>query len=222
MVPVTADVAIITAIYDSYDELKPIVPQDGVEVDWILVTDAPPPVIPDCGWRVISQPRPGVHPNRAAKRPKFLPWEYTDAPASVWLDASLRITSPRLAVEMVSYADPIAQYVHPWRDCIFTEADASVGIPKYAGEPIMAQAAEYRAAGHPEAWGLWATTAIARRHTEQVRGFGERWLAEVEAWSFQDQVSHPYVLREAGLWPTSLPGDHLTNAWTVFEGSGRH
>lgn len=218
----SADVAIITAVFDGYDTLKPALPQEDVSVEWICVTDDASLRGGALGWTMVYEPRPGVHPNRAAKRPKFLPWEYTDAPASVWLDASLRIVSPHLAQEMIAYADPIAQYVHPWRDCVYTEADASIGIPKYDGEPIAAQADHYKQAGHPPEWGLWATTAIARQHTAEIRKFGERWLAEVEAWSFQDQVSHPYVLRETGLWPNALPGDQLTNQWTVFEGSDRH
>lgn len=218
----TAEVAVITAIYDSYDTLKPVVMQEDVEVDWVLVTDDASLRGGALGWRTAYSPLPWLHPNRAAKYPKFLPWEYTDAPASVWLDASLRIVSPRLAVEMVSYADPIAQYVHPWRDCIYTEADASIGIPKYGGEPIAAQVQHYAQVGHPPAWGLWATGVIVRQHTAPVREFGKRWMEEVQAWSFQDQISQPYALSGTGLRPSPLPGDHLTNSWTVFEGSDRH
>ena len=217
-----ADVAILTAIYDAYDTLKPVMPQDGVDVDWVLVTDDPAFRGGALGWRTIYMPRPGVHPNRAAKHPKFLPWEYTDAPVSVWIEASLRVVSSTLAADVLALADPIAQFVHPWRDCLYAEADESVKLDKYAGEPCAEQAKLYRELGHPERWGLWATTLIARRHTEQVREFGARWLEEVNAWTFQDQVSHPFVLRETGLRPVALPGDQLTNAWTVFEGSDRH
>ena len=220
-----SDVAILTAIYDGYDELKPVLPQAGVDVDWVLVTDTPPSAVPDLGWRVVYEPRPGVHPNRGAKHPKYEPWKYTDAPVSIWVDASFRIVSDQFAVEAtasLSDEEPIAQFVHPWRDCLYSEAKESAGLAKYAGEPVLEQAESYRAAGHPENWGLWATGVIARRHTEAVRKMGWLWLAETYRWSFQDQISQPFALREKGLRPTALPGNHLATPWLAYEGSARH
>ncbi|MBE4796125.1 glycosyltransferase domain-containing protein [Streptomyces caniscabiei] len=219
-----SDVALITAIYDSYDELKPAMPQRGVSVDWVLVTDDE--TLKDegsvRGWRVVFGPRPGVHPNRAAKHPKYEPWKYTEAEASVWVDASFRIVSEKLAVEALAFADPIAQFAHPWRDCIYAEAKESAGLPKYAGEPVLEQADHYSELGHPENWGLWATGVIARRHTDAVRELGARWLAETYEWSFQDQISQPFALRETGLRPMALPGNHLATPWLAYEGSARH
>lgn len=219
-----SDVAILTAVYDGYDELKPVLPQDGVSVDWVFVTDDPELGVKETheGWRVVYEPRPGVHPNRAAKHPKYEPWRYTAADRSVWVDASFRIVSPTMAVEALSFADPIAQFAHPWRDCLFAEAKESAGLPKYAGEPVLEQAEHYAVQGHPENWGLWATGFIARRHTDAVRELGMRWLAETYEWSFQDQISQPYALRETGLRPTALPGNHLATPWLVYEGSVRH
>jgi hypothetical protein len=217
-------VAILSAVYDRYDTLKPALPQDGVEVDWVFVTDDPDlrDVETHLGWRVVYEPRPGVHPNRAAKHPKYEPWKYTDVDSSVWVDASFRIVSPAFAAEALSLADPIAQFDHPWRICLYAEAEESVRLTKYAGEPAARQAEYYRIKGHPEGWGLWATGVIARRHTDAVKDLGEKWLDETYTWSFQDQISQPYALREAGLRPTSFPGNHLATPWLAYEGSGRH
>lgn len=222
-----SDVAIVSAVYDSYDDLKPALPQAGAEADWVFVTDDPVIGAKESfrGWRVVYEPRPGVHPNRAAKHPKYEPWKYTDAPVSLWVDASFRIVSDRFAVEATAELtdqEPIAQFQHPWRDCLFAEAKESAGLAKYAGEPVLEQAESYRQAGHPEGWGLWATGVIARRHTEAVQRMGWLWLAETYRWSFQDQISQPYVLREKGLRPTVFPGSHLATPWLAYEGSGRH
>lgn len=222
MVSAPERVAIITAIYDGYDELKPVVPQTGVEVDWVCVTDDPGLRDGALGWRVVYEPRPGVHPNRAAKAPKYRPWLYTAADASVWVDASFRIISDRLAADALTHADPIAQFAHPWRDCLYEEAKESAGLPKYAGEPILEQADHYRSLGHPECWGLWATGVIARRHTPAVQALGERWAVETDQWSFQDQISHPYACRVTGLRPAPLPGNHLATPWLAYQGSARH
>ena len=216
------DAAIVTAVYGGYDEVKPTLPQTVLDVEWVLVTDDPG--LPDghLGWRVVYEPRPGLHPCRAAKYPKFCPWEYTDAPQSVWIDGSVRVQAAAFAVQALGLADPIAQFQHPERDCILEEAAVSEALPKYAHEPVMAQAQAYLDDGHPLRWGMWATTVIARQHTPAVEELGHWWLAEMRAWSFQDQISQPHVLRQLGLWPSVLPGFYRDNQWLRVEGSAKH
>jgi len=215
-----ADIAIVTACYDAYDTVKPVLAQAGVEVEWVFVTDTKPADAK--GWRVVVEPRPDVPPVRAAKRPKFEPWRYTDAAASIWVDASYRITSPDFAAEALAIADPIAQFVHPWRDCLYAEAAEVARLGMDPDGVAAWQVERYREAGHPEGWGLWASGVIARKHTAAVKRMGAAWAREVDAGSARDQVSQPYVLRKAKLRPTALPGTHLANAWLKYEGSGRH
>lgn len=216
-------VSVITAIYDGYDTLKPAMPQEGIDVDWVCVTDTVPSKVDTfLGWRIVYEPLPGVHPNRAAKHPKTHPWRYTDAPASVWLDASFQATSPTFVRDALSYAGPLAQFSHPWRDCLYDEVEASRGLSKYAGQPLLEQARAYRDSGHPEHWGLWAAGVIARFHTPAVQSFGDLWKSQIDLWSFQDQVSEPFALRLLGLRPVDLPGTHFANNWLQYAGSGRH
>jgi hypothetical protein len=163
-----------------------------------------------------------VPPNRAAKTPKFEPWRYTDAPASIWIDASFRVVSADFAVEALALAKPIAQFVHPWRDCLFAEAVEIAALGMDPEGVAGWQTARYREAGHPVGWGLWASGVIARRHTAAVKRMGAAWAKEVASGSARDQVSQPFVLREARLKPTALPGTHLSNTWLKYEGSGRH
>src|SRR5882757_7946479 len=199
-------VAIITAIYDDYDSLKPILQQQGADVDWVCVTDKPRDE--SLGWRIVVEPRPGQHPNVAAKRPKMLPWEYTDREHSIWMDGSFLVRSERFAEEVSALGCPIAQFKHPWRDCVYAEAEASLALGKYEGQPIAEQMEAYQSWGHPEHWGLWSTGLIAREHTAAVRLLGERWLRTCQEWSFQDQISQAVHLRLLGLRPAELPGCH--------------
>jgi hypothetical protein len=216
------DAAIISGIFGAYDEPKPTLPQTVLDVEWVLVTDDPDLRDGHLGWRVVYEPQPGVHPCLAAKRPKCLPWEYTTAQQSIWIDGSVRVQAAHFAVQALGFADPIAQFDHPERDCIAVEAQVSAGMPKYGSEPVLEQAARYAVLGHPEHWGLWATTVIARQHTAQVRELGCWWMAEMHDWSFQDQISQPFVLRELGLRPSLLPGYYRDNAWLKVEGSRLH
>lgn len=212
-----ADCAILTSIYGGYDNLRPILPQEDLSVEWIFVTD----VVPEDpkGWRVVHEPKPHLHPNRAAKRAKTVPWEYTDAPMSLWIDGSFRVQSSRFAIEALEYANPVAQFGHPFRDCLFHEAICTAAVGKYAEQvPIIeAQARHYREAGHPDSWGLWATGVIARKHTKEIKELGWQWLTEVHTWSVQDQVSQPYVLRKVGLRPELFPEDYFSSPWIAYE-----
>jgi hypothetical protein len=210
---------IITAIYDNYDTLKPALKQ-SIDVEWVCVTD-------DkylCGesWHTIYEPRPHLHPNRAAKTPKMLPWLYASTSTSIWVDASFRVVSSTFAEDVLNYAQPIAQFSHPWRSCAYDEAYECFQIPKYNREVLAVQTQYLSWRKHPKKWGLWATGVIARRHTSQVVQMGCDWLADVHNYSFQDQVSHPDVCRRNDLRPIDLPGTHLANQWLAYEGSGRH
>lgn len=213
--------AILTSIYASFDELKELPTQD-VPIEAICVTDNPH--LRSDTWNVVYEPRPNVHPCLAAKWPKMLPWAYTDADSSIWIDASIRVTSPSLVKDLLELADPICQFEHQWRDCVYDEAEASLALAKYAAEPLDEQIKRYREWGHPEHWGLWPTGIMGRHHTDLIKRFGLAWLSEVNAWSYQDQVSQPVLLRAAGLRPNVIPGLYWAgqNPWLRYEGSARH
>lgn len=212
---------ILTAIYDSYDTLKPTLSQ-SIDVEWICITDNPGYYNPTFGWTIIYEPRQHLHPNRAAKTPKMLPWMYASTTSSIWIDASYRVTSSFFAEEILHYAEPIAQFFHPWRQCAYAEAEESRLLDKYAGQPIDWHVKRYDQLGFPRGWGLWATGVIARYHTTEIIQFGHDWLAEIHQGSFQDQISEPPMLWKNNLRPLPLPGTHLSNNWLSYEGSGRH
>lgn len=218
--------AIITAIYNDYDTLKPILNQN-IDVEWICVTDTPHDydITNTNGWEIVYEPRPHLHPNRAAKTPKCLPWLYTDAPSSIWIDASYQVTSPNFAEDVLSYAYPIAQFNHPWRQCAYDEAEESLKLDKYITEWYLIDEQRWdlrNVKGHPHEWGLWATGVIARHHEPRTIQAGADWLSEIYQYSYQDQISHPDVMRRNGLRPINLPGTHLANEWLAYRGSGRH
>lgn len=220
----TQKVAIITAIYDNYDVLRPVVSQAGdFDIEWLCVTDTSDVVTDPQGWAVLLEPRPGVHPNLAAKRPKMLPWNYTDAEVVIWIDASYQILSPLFVRDVLATAHPLAQFVHPDRQCIYDEAAVSQQmVYKYGGHNFPEQIARFRAEGHPPYWGLWATGVIVRYKTQTLIDFGKAWHEECHLYSFQDQVSQPPLLRKFGLRPESLAGGPYQNPWLMFKGSGRH
>lgn len=223
-------VTIITSVTDGYDTLKRQTEQVGIDAEWIAVTDGTEVAEEGHPWEIINvehwaTEKDVSHPNRLAKIAKTQPWLFgAEASHSIWIDASYRITSPVFAFQTIPMATPVAQFLHPWRQCIYREAVASLELPRYLEERdrISAQVNEYEEIGHPANWGLWATGVIIRKHTDDVIDMSLMWLNEIRRWSYQDQLSEPVALRLCDLRPQALPGDHINNPWLKYEGSARH
>ena len=151
---------------------------------------------------IFEEPRYS-HPCMAAKWHKLWPCFQP----MIWIDANMEITSPGFARQAhAAVHDGVALYRHPRRDCIYDEAEASLGAEsqggKYDGQPIREQVEHYRREGHPEHAGLWACGTIAWdvQDTKAWR-LGAAWLTECQRWSFQDQLSLPVVARRLGIKP---------------------
>lgn len=209
-------VAVLTSCYDAYDPVVAPRPQN-LDIDWICVTDgkAGPPPPP---WREVIEPRPHMPPRMAAKVARCRPDLYTDADVTVWLDASARLRRGDSVEQLVGQLGDglIAQWVHPGRTTIAAEAEVSALMRKYAGQPMRQQVDAYYAEGFPEP-GLWATGCIVRRAGESMAALGDAWLREMCRWSWQDQISLPFVLWKLGVAPVALsPGSLWGNPLVAF------
>ncbi len=199
-------VALITAVYDAYDPLKDLPADHGFD-EAICVTDGNSPV--GAGWKIIVAPSDS-HPRLAAKRPKMMPWLYTDCDAAVWLDASFSVKSAefsRWSRQLLSISDFVV-WPHPEnRYCITQEGPVCWDWEKYKDWDIRGQLQHYLDDGMPPDWGLFACGTVGYRFTDEVKAFGEEWYGEQSKWSIQDQISLPYLLwkngKRFGLWPAN-------------------
>lgn len=197
-------VAVVSSLYGGYDNPPPPAEQT-IDAEWIMVTDATD--VP--GWTTVHEPKGHMHPRLAAKVAKCRPDLYTDADVTVWLDASVEVTSPKLIESMVEWmgTGTIAQFRHPARISIVDEAAASEPLAKYQGQPVRQQAEHYLSQGYPDGWGLWATGLIVRRHADVTRRLGDWWLREQMRWTYQDQISEAPLLHRLRLKPVPLPAE---------------
>jgi hypothetical protein len=213
-------VAVVSSLYGDAQDRFGTQPEQSVHADWIMVTDQVTP--PDPGpWRFIHEPRPELGPRMAAKLAKFRPDLYTSADTIVWVDAACRFTDANGLERLIEWAGDalIAQWPHPYRQCLYAEAEASGGVWKYAHQNLTGQVLSYKAAGMPADWGLWATGVIVRN--SPLPEFGALWLNEQFRWSDQDQVSEPYALWRSDLRPADLPHDIYTNPALGWDYAGR-
>lgn len=217
-------VSFISAIYGKYEFVKSPVTQVDVVVDeWVLVTDEPEIEAP--GWRVVVEPRPHLHPNVAAKIPKFRPDLYVSSPNSIWIDAS-SIVQPSLAFATLlalEHSWTMAMFPHPNRSRISDEVTASRGLPKYDDLPLEKQVQHYFDNGYPDGHSLWASGVIGRSaaNRELDAEIGDEWLFEVSRWGFQDQLSLPYILWKHNAQPAKIGTDLWANPHIWFGNHGR-
>lgn len=197
--------AVYSAIYGGYDRPKPVF---NVGADCVLFTDDPDLDAP--GWQVRYEPLGWIStPMLRAKYWKTHPdVALPGVDLSVWIDGSI-IPKPRFAANCRDAAAKVdvAFTPHPLRNCIYTELDAS-RLPKYEPHAVMErQVNYYRKAGHPERWGLFASGVMVRRHHRRVLQVMQDWWVENTTWSWQDQLSLPFVVRRHPevAWDTTLP-----------------
>jgi hypothetical protein len=221
---------VYTAIAGGYDELKQPVAQDA-ECEFVCFSDSAGPSRIGA-WRIVRfKPDASLHPRMRAKRFKILSHEYFPKgrwkpsfwsrprrlDVSIWIDGSLEIVSPKFVSDMrVRLGEGAwAMFVHPDRDCIYEEAALSMTLPKYQGLPILEQVESYRPTVPPHS-GLYACGIIVRREpvSELLRAAAQSWWEENVNWTYQDQVSLPYVwTKHPGARPTTISELQRHNAW---------
>lgn len=203
-----------TAIYGGYDLLKPHPDHPSVS-EWICYTDDPQLAHPD--WDVRCVTLPFTHPRVSAKWWKCHPPE---ADTSAWIDGSVNLLDPIYFDVLANGLDEadITMFAHPDRDCIYDEAQVSIGMTKYQGQAILDQVAHYRERGWPPEAGLWASTTFARRHTPNIVAFSAAWFAHCDLLTYQDQLSLPVLLDMYGIKPAPIPGNLWANRWFTISG----
>ena len=202
---------IISGIYGGYDKPKIPLPQ-SIPVNYVMLTDDPKLRAP--GWNVLYDinRRRDIHPRLQAKVPKLMPWEFApDDGPWIWVDGHIQIDSRMFAEQALSAVDTLGQWVHPDRDCLHAEAEFCRDFPKYNSERVGEQAEFYATAGHPHHWGLWATGVIVYKF--ELPHLAQDWWDEMNQWTYQDQVSQPFVLRKLQMRPEPLPWSLRDNPW---------
>lgn len=201
-------VLVYTANIGGHDRAWPAAQQNRI-ADWRYLTDDPTLVVPE-PWQRRLVVVNDEHPNMRAKwfrtHPPLYAYDYC-----IWIDASMQVTNPGFVTQAIFACGdaPVALWRHPRRDCIYDEADASVGneaqADRYRNVPLADQVAVYRAEGYPAHNGLYATGTIVWRNCDEARRLGDAWYAECLRWGYQDQVSFPVVAWRLGITPATFP-----------------
>jgi hypothetical protein len=192
--------AVFSAIFGSHDPLHYAVKQ-SVPTDFYVLLDA---ILETQGWKQLV-----IHPKRESRLEaryykthinEFFP----DEDYVIWIDGSIRITSPKFVEYMISQAgDTVAMFQHPWRDCIYEEAEESWNMRKYVDQPVRQQVEHYRQMGWPEKAGQVATGIMCWHggylRSDHVATFLDAWWTEIKEWSLHDQIAFPVLAQTHGI-----------------------
>jgi len=201
---------VYTSILGGFDSLRPplCAPEPGVR--YICFTDVPVlPRVDPWEFRPVHQVFDAeefcdgkMSPARTSRLPKILPHLVLpeDCDYSIWHDGNFQLKmSPREIVSKLLRTADWSAHRHPARDCIYDEAEILLREKIGTASLVEAQIARYRAAGHPEHYGLWANGLIVRRHNVATAALNERWWQLFSEGCERDQVSFPVAQRETGV-----------------------
>ena len=213
-----------TAVFGGYDTLKPHPEMDNV--DFIAITDRP---MYSPYWEVHVMPSNHQcfqqnHPRMQAKWFKMHPdIFFPDYKNVLWVDSSQTILTAHYADRCAAAVtgSGIAVHDHPEpRDCVYQEAPYSLEVhpAKYNNQPLIEQVNHYRTQGFPEHQGLYACGTIATVDSPDCRRVMSAWWDENVAWSYQDQLSLPYVCWRNGVRPSTFPWGQSSGQETIVGG----
>lgn len=217
----TPSIAVVTAVAGNYDSPRRDVFTLGV--DYYFYADEASDHLVRSPW--IGEPlyADEGHPRRVAKGPKVNPHAYpalSDHDVVIWVDGGCHIVSDAFVSEIVEALGDAPILLSPHfddRHCAYGEA--TIRPPKYADEPLDEQVAHYRSVGFPENFGLYECGVMARnmKHPDAAP-LGAAWEEEVARWSYQDQVSLPFVLWRLEIEPAVLPQTFRKYGWVKVNG----
>lgn len=222
------EVALYSALYGAYEYVKPLPADLGCRA--ILYTDEADIVAPGWEVRVVTDhlsadmigKAQAADPKATAGMLRHKYWKchpaeaVPDADVTLWVDASILIRADRYAERCLEALgdDDWCAVRHPYRTCIYPEAAFSATLARYDADAVNRQAAAYRDMGHPEHWGLIATGANVRRHTDSTIEVGEHWWWEIVSRSHQDQLSLPFLFRLQDTRP-HVSREHFPFRWNM-------
>lgn len=208
-----ARIVVYTAIFGGYDRLKPQPEIPGVE--YVCFTDDRS--LATSPWRLVVERPRHAHPRMSAKHYKLFPHRVLPRnPLTVWIDGSVAIKRSDFPEVFLSHVNEsgMALLPHPDRDDIYDEAELSIKMRKYFDQPILEQVEHYRAEGYPAKNGLWACTVMARdARNRRLRRLHRRWMRHNRRWSYQDQISLPFLLWRMDMKPGVFPYNLWDNEW---------
>ncbi len=166
----------------------------------------------------------GIDDSRESRRPKVLPHLFLgDYDQSLYIDNSVTLKDDfaQLFDALDRSEENFASFRHPWRDCIYDEAEEIIRGSVDDEARVREQMDFYRRNGYPEHAGLNTNAVLLRRHNmPDVVEHSVEWFSHILRYSKRDQLSFNYTARRRQLRFKTLEMDFESNAAFVRAPAG--
>jgi len=196
-----------------FDSILPPV-QIEPELDYIAFVDTPQEL--PAPWQGRSLALRERNPRMTARWHKLHPHRLLpEHDQSLFVDANVMIKDRINALfDQALHQSPLALFKHPFRDCVYEEAEVVKRIRYDDAAIVDAQMAFYRAHGLPIRAGLHVSGVLFRRHNDpQLIKLLEDWWLQLKIFSQRDQLSLTFMLRRHQMTAAELPGKITDNFW---------
>ncbi|WP_053429542.1 glycosyltransferase domain-containing protein [Rossellomorea marisflavi] len=189
------NIVVYTAISQGYDDLSdPSYISEGV--DYICFSDNPR--LESNIWKIIPFEESKLDNVRKCREAKILPHKFLKQyEYSIWIDGNINVNND--VNELIfdyfkNSGHDLLTFKHPFRDCIYLEAEECIRQKKDKKITIVNQMNNYKNQNFPKHAGLVESNVIVRNHnSSNVIEVMEDWWKEIEHHSRRDQLSFNYV-----------------------------
>jgi hypothetical protein len=213
-------IAVYTAFTGDYDTLKD---PDFIDENCDYICFCDNPNIRSSVWRIILMEDSILDNNRKAKQYKVFPHKYlSEYKYSLWVDGTFRIKFSVREYIRRYVKNSMLIVIHSERNDILDEFEVSLFQKRYPRVIMEEQVNKYLDEGFPRNYGLGAMGFIFRQHIEEISQVMDDWWDEIIKYSYQDQLSFPYVCWKNDFHPSvSLINYEGNNYWDKPPGN-RH
>ena len=227
-------IAVVTAIFGDYDNLKtpPLNGDFDDKVDWFCFTENPS--LSSVHWNIIytSYPPLDIYKDKEymVYKNMMIAKDYNlmmhrisllhNSEYYIWIDGSvsLRPTFLTNIFRILSSTTDckLIHFQHSVRNTVHDELLASTSMQKYKDQPLKAQYDHYVKEGFPDTTGLFENTVFVRKNDPSINKMMEMWWMHNLNYSYQDQISYPFVLWKTGVTPYVLYENVFDNEQYTF------
>jgi hypothetical protein len=230
-------VAIVTAIFGNYDSFKEQHVDGADLVDWYCFTDNLTVDKSKIQWKIINRPYhlentkgnaginafgnitcPRVYNMMCAKYYKIQTHAIDilkDYDYYIWIDGSifLRQEFVTLMMRMLYHYQPstLVSFKHSARSSVHAEFLESVNMNKYRAQPLTQQYQAYVNEKFPDNLGLFENTVMIKKNCDLVNKAFDMWWEHNLQYSYQDQISLPFIIWKSGLKRPMLIEENVFN-----------
>lgn len=189
---------IYTALFGNYDKL--VDPEDVcADCDYLCFTDQEN--IKSNVWSIIVIKDCDLSANLMNRKYKILPHIYLPSyESSLYVDANVGLKRcPIKLFERLSPCKPFFAPRHPFRNCIYQEAEECYRNGKISYAEMLRLFSFLNSSNYPSNNGLHENNILLRKHNEKnVANLMERWFCFVKGECSRDQLSLKYLAWNEG------------------------